>query len=218
MRKFILVLTLTAAIVLGSVSLVYAQETSTFNVSLGFGSSEKVEVLKLQNFLFNLGYLKVSPTGLFLSLTKKAVADFQVAEGIAPALGYFGPTTRGVANRKVASGIGQSSATISNTSVTDTNRGVASAVLSNSKTVTWQTGNYPTTAGVDINLLRKTSDSPTTFVLIRVLAENTVNDGREMWVPRSGEVSGDVYLEVVCSNTEQFKSGCRPSAQPTKVN
>lgn len=219
--KFIKVFTITAIIALGAISFASAQETSTFNVSLSYGSTNKAEVLKLQNFLFNLGYLKVAPTGLFLSLTRKAVSDFQAAEGVSPTLGYFGPLTRTVANSKLATGIGQTSAalaTISNVSVTQTNSLAGAAVLASSKTVTWQTNNFPTGSGVDINLIRKTSDSPKTYNLIRTVVKNSPNDGKEVWTLQNGEISNDVYLEVVCSTAYQLNSGCKQLEAPAKVN
>jgi len=42
---------------------------------------------------------------------------------------------------------------------------VAGAVLAGSKTVKWETSNYPTGVGVNLNLIRKVSDSPIKFEL-----------------------------------------------------
>jgi hypothetical protein len=94
----------------------------------------------------------------------------------------------------------------------------ASAILAGAKDVSWQTTNYPEDAGVNINLIKKTSDLPRQFVLVRVLATNTQNDGKETWVPQNGENSNDLYVEVVCSSAYQFSAGCNLLTDPIKVN
>jgi hypothetical protein len=61
------------------------------------------DVTALQQMLASGGYLKVSPTGYFGSLTKAAVAAWQAAVGLSPAAGYFGPKSRAyVASLSVA--------------------------------------------------------------------------------------------------------------------
>src|SRR3989344_508806 len=108
-------------------------------------------------------------------------------------------------------------ATVSTLSVlSDTS--TASAVQAGGKTVNWQTSNYPTNAGVNINLVRQTSDSPREFVLVRTIATDTSNDGQESWTPQSGENSADLYVEVTCSTAYQFTAGCSLSSDPVKVN
>lgn len=94
----------------------------------------------------------------------------------------------------------------------------SSAVLAGAKTISWQTENYPANAGVNINLIRKISDSPKEFVLVRTLETDTPNDGEEGWVPQSEENYNDLYIEVTCSNNYQFKEGCNLSSDPIKVN
>ncbi len=66
---------------------------ATFTRSLTVGSTG-ADVTVLQTWLNQKGYLSVSPTGYFGNLTKAAVAAFQVANGITPAAGYFGPITQ----------------------------------------------------------------------------------------------------------------------------
>lgn len=107
--------------------------------------------------------------------------------------------------------------TISSLSVVNDNS-TASAISVGAKTITWQTANYPQDAGVNINLVRKVSDSPKQFVLVRTLATNTLNDGKETWIPQSGENSDDLYVEVTCSTSYQFNAGCSLAIDPIKVN
>ncbi len=220
MQKFIAILAFVLVTTLGVVS--SAQANTTFDVSLGYGSANTTEVFKLQNFLFDLGYLRVSPTGAYLSLTQKAVAEFQASEGVSPTSGYFGPLTRAVANEKILAMSETSSpvnkASVSAVSVRNTTGSTASVFLANSKNITWQTSDYPANAGVNINLLRKTNDNPQTFVLVRSIVKDTANDGTETWIPQNGETSGDLYIEVTCSNTYNFVGGCQLSGQPARAN
>ena len=51
------------------------------------------DVTRLQTFLYERGYLSVTPTGVFGPLTVRAVRDFQLASGISAATGYVGPLT-----------------------------------------------------------------------------------------------------------------------------
>ena len=68
--------------------------TPTITQDLNVGaSSEQVSALQLK--LKNLGYFpsNLQPTGYFGSVTKKAVIDYQAAQGL-PTTGFVGPMTR----------------------------------------------------------------------------------------------------------------------------
>lgn len=180
-------------------------QSSTFSISLGVGATDKVEVTKLQNFLIGQGLLTGSASGLYLSLTQKAVAAFQTKQGIAPASGYFGALTRAAANKIALGGSSGNQASIQVTAVQ--NSTAAAAVLAATKTITWQASGYPTNAHVNINLLRKSSGVTSSYTLVRALAKDVVNDGQETWTPRSGETGNDLYIEVTCAGT--VAQGCR---------
>ncbi len=92
---------------------------------------------------------------------------------------------------------------------------VASAM--STKKVTWDTASYPRNAGVNINLIRKVSDNPTSYTLVRQIAVNTPNDGTESWTPNSNETDSDLYVEVNCGTNYAFSNGCT-SSTPIKVN
>lgn len=72
----------------------------TFSQNLTVGSTGG-DVVSLQQYLVGRGHLNM-PTGVaygyFGSLTKAAVAAWQMANGVAPAAGYWGPLSRAKAN------------------------------------------------------------------------------------------------------------------------
>ncbi len=69
--------------------------------SLGFGSTNRVEVLKLQAFLNAMGYLDASNViGIFGSKTKAAVIAFQT-EACLPPTGYVGTLTKAKINKLI---------------------------------------------------------------------------------------------------------------------
>lgn len=86
--------------------------------------------------------------------------------------------------------------------------------LETERTIKWKTADYPSGAGVSINLLRKVSESPISYELVYIIAENTNNDGSESWILE--ENTGDLYVEVVCGSYN-FKDGCSTTAEPIKV-
>lgn len=75
------------------VAIATSASAATFTRSLTVGS-RGADVTALQTWLNAKGYLAVAPTGYFGGLTKAAVAAFQAANGVTPAVGYFGPLTQ----------------------------------------------------------------------------------------------------------------------------
>jgi len=68
--------------------------TTTVVRDLKYGS-EGNDVRTLQTILINQGYsIPAGVTGYFFSQTQSALAKYQAANGIAPAIGYVGPITR----------------------------------------------------------------------------------------------------------------------------
>lgn len=128
--------------------------------------------------------------------------------------GYLGKKV--TIQNPVVSTIGTST-TVTLVSLTK-NSGLASVLFSDAKTIAWKTENYPANAGININLIKKVSDSPAQFALVRAIAKDSPNDGTETWTPQRGEYSNDIYVEVTCSDTYQFKTGCKLGGEPIKVN
>ena len=64
------------------------------NLSIGMSdASRSGNVLALQNFLVQGGYMHYAPTGYFGPITYRAAMAFQAANGV-PSTGYVGPLTR----------------------------------------------------------------------------------------------------------------------------
>ncbi len=70
-----------------------AQTSCTFTRSLTVGS-RGADVTCLQNTLVSAGHATFTATGYFGAMTKAAVAKWQAAAGISPAVGFFGPLSR----------------------------------------------------------------------------------------------------------------------------
>src|SRR3990167_5725896 len=91
----------------------------TFTRSLTVGS-QGVDVTALQNYLIGKGHsIPAGATGYFGAQTAAAVAQWQAANGVAPAAGYFGPVSQAKYNMMMAT-----------TGCTTTTGGTTSAGLS----------------------------------------------------------------------------------------
>ena len=78
--------------------------TLTFTRNLTIGS-RGADVISLQTWLISKGYsIPAGATGYFGVQTRAAVASYQVAKGIIPPAGYFGPITRGIIAGDIAGG------------------------------------------------------------------------------------------------------------------
>ena len=70
--------------------------SATFNRSLNVGTQGQ-DVAALQTALAQKGFLTMPPgvlMGIFGTVTRTAVAKYQVSEGLLPSVGFFGPQTR----------------------------------------------------------------------------------------------------------------------------
>lgn len=66
------------------------------------------------------------------------------------------------------------------------------------ETVRWASHNYaPKT--VSVSLIRKVSDTPVRYELVRTIASSTKNDGVAIWVPAKTDVGDNLYLEIGCA-------------------
>ena len=80
------------------------------------------------------------------------------------------------------------------------------------QTVEWKTSDFPKEGKVNINLIRKASDSPVSYELIRQLSVSTDNDGSETWTPERSEIGENLLIEVTCAGSDDFQEGCATEA------
>lgn len=91
------VIGLMATVLVSFATPVRAQSVN-FTSDLTIGSTG-AQVTALQTFLIGKGFtIPAGATGYFGAQTRAAIAAFQSANGIAPAVGYFGPVTRAKVN------------------------------------------------------------------------------------------------------------------------
>lgn len=79
---------------------------TSFHTNLTIGSTGS-DVVALQSWLVAKGYLVIpagTSMGYFGNLTKNALAAYQSAKGISPAVGFFGPITQAAVNAEAAVG------------------------------------------------------------------------------------------------------------------
>jgi hypothetical protein len=86
---------------------------------------------------------------------------------------------------------------------------VAAAGMTESRTIRWSTENYPKASLVNINLIRKISDSPLAYEFVESIAVDTANDGVEIWDVENA-TGDDLYIEITCSAMPS-DAGCRGS-------
>ncbi|MEK7610097.1 MAG: hypothetical protein AAB470_03220 [Patescibacteria group bacterium] len=73
--------------------------------------------------------------------------------------------------------------------------------------IKWTSSNYiPKTVGV--NIIRKVSDNPASYELVRTVASATLNDGSAVWVPAKTDAGDNIFVEVACAVSAQE---CRAS-------
>lgn len=115
MKKLYIAL-LVASFILPSVSL------ASIDINLKYGS-RGAEVVELQEFLIEKGFLSGQASGNFFSLTRKAVVAYQSSIGL-PATGFVGPMTRAKINDDLLSSNASSvsaETTETGTTITHTN-------------------------------------------------------------------------------------------------
>ncbi len=182
---------LIAGLIVAAGSLTATAATTQFTSNASYGS-HGVNVQVIQNFLNSLGYLKTQATGNYLSQTQSAVKSFQKANGI-PATGNFGPLTRAAANKAAFGVLNQNEASLS-----FSKHPSGSVQVGQTQTVAWNSSNYSAPT-VKVNVIRKVSDNPARYELVRTISAAKSNNGVATWVPAATDVGNGVSLEIGCA-------------------
>ncbi len=141
-------------LVRGDESLVLGLTFTSFEKNLTVGGTG-IDVEMLQKWLESSGYLKMPAgvaKGYFGGITQAALIKFQLAQGIVPPVGYFGPTTRA----KITELLNQGGSTISLQVLTP--NGGEKWKESTNEVISWKTLNpaqFTADAKVDIYLVGK---------------------------------------------------------------
>lgn len=80
------------------------------------------------------------------------------------------------------------------------------------QTIKWLSNNYNVGA-VKISLIRKVSENPLKYDLVRVIAENAPNTGSYIWTPASTDIGDNLSVQIGCVLSEKQCSVSSPSAQ-----
>ena len=86
--------------------------------------------------------------------------------------------------------------------------------LGDTQTVTWNPKDIISDR-VSIDVIRKVSDNPASYDLVRVVATSTENDGSATWVPSSLDVGANLYIEIGCVVSD---SACNANISNSQVS
>jgi hypothetical protein len=75
-------------------------------------------------------------------------------------------------------------------------------------TILWSTENFPVDGLVNINLIKKTSDSPAEYEFVREILTNIPNSGSATWTPSRSDIGNDLMIEIGCSTATDYPNGC----------
>ena len=56
---------------------------------------------------------------------------------------------------------------------------------------------------VSVNLIKKVSDNPATYALVRTISVSKINNGSATWVPAASDVGNGLSLEIGCTPSTQ---------------
>ena len=167
-------------------SSVSTADKCSFTRSLTVGSRGD-DVTCLQNYLKGAGHLSVNATGYFGSLTKAAAASWQSANGVAPAVGYFGPISRAKYDSLMATTAAASSAS----SVASSAASSASSVAATGEGLTITAATQPAATLA----VKSAARLPFTKVTLTAGAQDVVVTG--VTVERTGLANDAAFSGVV---------------------
>jgi hypothetical protein len=177
----------------------------TFSRNLHMGS-KGADVTALQTFLIGKGFsIPAGATGYFGGQTKAALAAYQSAKGITPAVGYFGPLTMASVNSQGGAN------TTTTTTTTTTVAGCAAGAMFSS-TTGQSCGTTTTTTGGSV-VLQGAGGSVSNFQTIGASSITMGASGSQQVNGFSFTATGSdlnigrIYYDVVNTNTASTNSG-----------
>ncbi len=82
--------------------------------------------------------------------------------------------------------------------------------------ITWSPADY-SSSNVSVTLIRKMSDSPARYDLVRTLSEDIPNSGSISWVPATGETGDDIYVQIGCVGATVV-AACQSNIVPSPLS
>jgi hypothetical protein len=79
---------------------------------------------------------------------------------------------------------------------------VSSVEVGDLQKIGWTSKNY-SPATVAVNIIRKVSDNPARYELVRTVTSATTNDGSAVWVPAKTDVGTNTFVELGCTLSGQ---------------
>ncbi len=83
--------------------------------------------------------------------------------------------------------------------------------------IRWTSNNYAAST-VSINLIRKVSDNPAQYELVRQITASTPNTGDFAWTPSASDVGPNTYIQVACTVSDQACTATPLPPQPVESN
>ena len=84
--------------------------------------------------------------------------------------------------------------------VTPISNSVSQVALGNTQNVLWNSQSI-TSNRVAVNIIRRVSDNPAKYELVRTVATSTANDGSATWVPSNKDLGDNLYIEIGCTES-----------------
>lgn len=85
------------------------------------------------------------------------------------------------------------------------------------QTINWTSSNY-SAPDVSLSLIRKVSDNPARYELVRMIATSTKNDGSATWVPAPTDVGTGLSIEIGCVLTSNTCTAASSNSAIAVVN
>jgi len=89
--------------------------------------------------------------------------------------------------------------------------------VGNQTDIRWTSYNYGSDK-VAVNIIRKVSENPNMYELVRTVSAGTSNDGSAVWVPATTDAGENTFVEVGCVLSDQACTATTPTIALAVVN